>query len=461
MYSYGTPKTCLLTEAEGLHQFHRDLPPTPMWLYNGTFPGPTFVNQLGVPTVIRRINNLDPNYIGFGIPETSMHHHGGHQGPVDDGWPLDFIVPGQYRDHLIPNIVPDGDSNEWPSTLWYHDHTIDHTAGNVYHGLAGMSWHFDALDTGNENDKDPNKKPLRLPSGEYDIPLVFRDVALNQDGSLFFDQLNDKGQVGNLMTVNGKVAPYLKVARRKYRFRLLAGSMAREYLLSLSDGSPFQIIASDGGLLPAPVTATQLRMANAERYEIVVDFSRYPIGKQLTLDDFLVYSPTGDGNKPDGVSTVGNPLMLFVVDRDAPDNSRVPLKLRPLTPVKGVKIAATRDLVLHRTNGMWVINDTVWNPAVPMFKPKLGTFEIWNVSVKGGGWNHPLHIHQEFFRVLKRNGVAPAAHEAGRKDVILVWNDSPVQLLVGFRTYTGPYVFHCHNLGHEDMAMMAWYDVQP
>jgi len=430
-----------------------------MWLYNGTFPGPTMVQRYGQPTVLRRINKLDPNYVGFGLPETSMHHHGGHQGPVDDGWPLDFITPNQYRDHLFPNIVPAGDTNEWPSTLWYHDHTIDHTAGNVYHGLAGLSLHFDNLDKGNERDATGGN--LRLPSGYFDIPLVFRDVALNQDGSLYFDQLNDKGQVGNLLTVNGKVAPYLNVSRRKYRFRLLAGSMAREWLLGLSDGSEFHVIASDGGLLPAPAPVTELHQGNAERYEIIVDFSKYEIGTQITLNDYLVYG--GDGNKPEGVLDFGfgTPLMMFRVLRDAVDYSQMPDQLRPLTPVDQLPIAATRDIVLHRTNGMWVINGTPWNPLVPMFTPKVNTFEIWNVSVQGGGWNHPLHIHQEFFRILKRNGLAPRPHEAGRKDTVLLWNDSPCQLLVGFRTYTGPYVFHCHNLGHEDMAMMAWYDVQP
>jgi FtsP/CotA-like multicopper oxidase with cupredoxin domain len=455
-FAWGTPKIHELIEAEGKHRFHRDLPETDMWLYNGQFPGPTFINKLGVPTLIRRINNLNPVHTGFGMPETSLHHHGGHQAPVDDGWPLDFIHPNQYRDHLIPNIAPEGDQREWPSTLWYHDHTIDYTAGNVYRGLAGLSLHFDDIDSGNENDTNP--QALRLPSGQYDIPLVFRDVALNADGSLFFDQLNIKGQVGNLMTINGKIKPYLKVARRKYRFRILIGGMAREYRFQLSDKSPFQIIASDGGLLETPVTTNVLHQANAERYEIVVDFSRYQIGQQITLDDHVVQI---DGNKPEGFAAIGNPLLLFVVDGDAPDPSQVLPTLRPLPPIELNRVVATRRLVLGKKGGMWTINDKVWNPLKPLFRPKLNTFELWNVSVSGGGWNHPLHIHQEFFRILKRAGKTPPAHERGKKDVVLVNDKTPVQLYVGFRTFTGPYVFHCHNLGHEDLAMMGWYDVQP
>jgi FtsP/CotA-like multicopper oxidase with cupredoxin domain len=380
---------------------------------------------------------------------------------MDDGWPLDFILPGTYRDHLIPNIVPDNDSNEWPSTLWYHDHTIDYTASNVYRGLAGMSLHFDTLDSGNENDTNP--AALRLPSGAYDVPLVFRDVALNADGSLLFNQLDTKGQVGNLKTVNGKVKPFLKVQRRKYRFRLLAGSMAREWMFRIWKGTtriPFKIIASDGGLLPAPVQVTQHQMGNAERYEIIVDFTSFPAGTQITLNDHIMQS---DGNKPLGVSPTGDPLVLFVVEgaAPAPDPSRVPAVLRPLSPVDMTRVVATRSLELSQVGGIWTINGLPWNPNVPLFQPKLGSAEIWNVSVKGGGWDHPLHIHQEFFRILKRGGSTPQPWERGRKDVVLLSNTSACQLYVQFRTFTGPYVFHCHNLGHEDMAMMGWYNVIP
>jgi FtsP/CotA-like multicopper oxidase with cupredoxin domain len=324
-----------------------------------------------------------------------------------------------------------------------------------------MSLHFDDLDSGNENDTNP--AALRLPSGAYDVPLVFRDVALNADGSLLFNQLDTKGQVGNLKTVNGKVKPYLTVQRRKYRFRLLGGSLAREWMFRIWNGNvrvPFQIIASDGGLLPAPVTVTQHQQGNAERYEIVVDFSKFANGTQITLNDHLIQT---DGNKPVGVSATGEPLVLFRVvgAAAAPDPSRVPAVLRPLSPVDMTRVMATRTIELSQVGGFWTINGSPWNPNVPIFQPKLGSAEIWNVSVKGGGWDHPLHIHQEFFRILKRGGATPQAWERGRKDVVLLSNTSPVQLYVSFRTFTGPYVFHCHNLAHEDMAMMAWYNVIP
>jgi FtsP/CotA-like multicopper oxidase with cupredoxin domain len=125
------------------------------------------------------------------------------------------------------------------------------------------------------------------------------------------------------------------------------------------------------------------------------------------------------------------------------------------------RVVATRSLVLSQAGGIWTINGLPWNPNVPLFQPKLGSAEIWNVSVKGGGWDHPLHIHQEFFRILKRGGATPQAWERGRKDTVLLSNTTSCQLYVQFRTFTGPYVFHCHNLGHEDMAMMGWYNVIP
>lgn len=171
-FEYGTPKSYTLREQEACHQFHRDLPPTLMWTYNGTFPGPIIAHGLGTAATFRRINDLNPNYRGFGIVETVLHNHGGWQSPDDDGWPMDFIHPGEERYYLIPNQVPDNDRSHWAS-LWYHNHVADHTAGNVYSGLAGMVNQFDEVDSDNENDTNPIA--LRLPSGAHDIPLVLGD----------------------------------------------------------------------------------------------------------------------------------------------------------------------------------------------------------------------------------------------------------------------------------------------
>ena len=453
-YEYGNPNYYILREQEALHSFHRDLPQTQMWTYNGTFPGPALVHYRGKPTAVRRINDLNPNYRGFGIVETVLHHHGGWQDPVDDGWPMDFITPGTYKDYLIPNQTQEDERSYWASTLWYHDHMADHSSGNVYHGLAGVALQFDDVDSDNENDTNP--QALRLPSGQYDVPLVFNDYILNQDGSLFFDQMEDKGQIGNLFCVNGKVQPYVRVAARKYRFRLLCASQARHYNLSLSNKASFHLIASDGGLLEAPLETKSVYMAPGERYEIIVDFSRYPVGTQLALINDVDQK---DGNKPDSVGRVAIPQVLFVVDRQAEDPSLLPAVLQHIPSPRLDTVVATRRLVFHRRNGAWQINDRFWDPERPLFACKLNTAERWTIAVGGGGWHHPFHLHVENFRVLSRNGRLPPVHERGRKDVLNLPGGQEAEIFVEFHKYVGRYTVHCHNLGHEDLAMMGWVNV--
>ncbi len=458
MYSFGQPNLVVLEEKEALHQFHPDIPPTLMWTYNGTFPGPTIVHRLGQSTCIRRINSLDPNYSGFGIIKTVLHHHGGWQAPIDDGWPLDYILPGQSRDYLIPNILPVADDRSyWGSTLWYHDHVADHTAGNVYHGLAGMVQQFDAFDSDNEN--DPSPSALRLPSGQYDVPLAFSDYILNTDGSLFFDQLEDKGQAGNLFVVNGKIQPYFNVAARKYRFRLLIASQGRHYEFYLSNNAPFQVIASDGGLLESPVTMRRLYMVPGERYEIIVDFSGYPLGTQIALMNDLFHA---DGNKPEEIR-VPQPQLLFVVDRNAPDPSQVPQRLSVIEPPDVSNVVATRRIEFDRRNGGWQINRRFWDPTRPLFTAKANTTERWSLVAGGGGWHHPFHVHIDSVRILSRNR-RPAAvplHERGRKDVVNVPGGQQAEVLMKIHSYTGRYMLHCHNPAHEDLYMMGFVDVRP
>ncbi len=455
-YQYGTPAYYVLREQEAFHQFHRDLPPTLMWTYNGTFPGPCLVHWRGKATAVRRINDLNPAHRGFGLTETVLHHHGGWQDPVDDGWPTDYITPGNYKDYLIPNQIPEGERSYWASTLWYHDHLADHTSANVYRGLAGLSLQFDDVDSDNESDTNP--AALRLPSGQYDIPLAFNDYLLNRDGSLYFDQMEDEGQIGNLFCVNGKVQPFLRVAARKYRFRLLCASQARHYNLSLSNKAPFHVIASDGGLLPAPVQVTSIYMVPGERYEIVVDFSRYPVGTQLALINDVDQT---DGNKPKSIGGVALPQLLFVVDRNAPDPSRLPSTLQVIPQPELSTVVATRRLEFHRRNGGWQINDRFWDPDRPLFTCRLHTAERWIIAAKGGGWHHPFHMHVENFRVLSRNGRVVPPQERGRKDVLNLPGGDEAEIYIEFHKFAGKYTVHCHNLGHEDLAMMGWVNVIP
>jgi FtsP/CotA-like multicopper oxidase with cupredoxin domain len=463
------------------HSFHPELPTQTMWGYDGLLPGPTFVARYTEPIVVRIFNELPAASVGFGSPEISTHLHNLHCGSENDGFPGDYFsptkagptmtAPGKYKDHLYPNCYAgydqypqtDGDPREALGTLWYHDHRLDFTAQNVYKGLAGFYLLFDELDSGNENDPNPNA--LRLPSGvgRYDIPLLIQDRQFDSGGYLAFDQFETDGLLGDKMCVNGKVQPYFSVERRKYRFRLLNASVSRFYefyLTSNNTDQSFTYIANDGNLLPKPLTLRKIRIAPAERGDLVIDFSAYPLGSKLYIVNKLEQL---SGRGPSGrILAPGTQIMRFDVDADPaqPDASQVPALLRELPPINLAEVVRVRTWRFDRLNGVWSVNGKIFDTFTPAAAPKKGSAEIWVLRVQGD-WTHPVHIHFEEGRILSRNGVAPPLHEQGRKDVFSVRGEEEVRVFLRFRDYVGKYVMHCHNLIHEDHAMMVRWDIEP
>ena len=247
------------------HSFHPELPLNRLWGYNGMVPGPTFVatsvsfpppGTTGHPQLVRFFNDLPDNApLGIGEPITAIHRHGGFQNPEDDGYPLDTFCFGESRDYYYPNRPDSGFRQNEHSTNWYHDHAIDITAENVYRGLAGFYIYQNELDTGDE------ATGLRLPSnkfkggdvGPFDIGLVIQDRLFDRDGHLVYNSFDHDGFLGDKFLVNGVIQPFLRVARRKYRFRFLDGSNARFYEFFLSSGQSFVQIGSDDKLLPHPL----------------------------------------------------------------------------------------------------------------------------------------------------------------------------------------------------------------
>lgn len=465
---------------EAWHSFHPELPTQTIWGFDGITPGPTFVAHYGEPIIVRIHNQLPPNTVGYGSPEITTHLHNLHTPSESDGFPGDYFSttkygpgmtePGSFRDHHYVNVCagydqyPDtnGDPREALGTLWYHDHRMDFTAANVYRGLVGMYLLFDDIDSGNE--LDPNPYALRLPSGVgvYDIPLVFHDKAFDSSGYAVFNQFETDGFLGNKFLVNGKIQPYFNVARRKYRFRMLDASQSRFYeffLVYNNSDQNFLHIANDGNLLPAPINTKSLRIAPAERGDIVIDFSKYPIGSQLFLVNRLSQI---SGRGPAGLVSPGTQILRFDVSREAParDYSRVPSTLRVLPPINYAKVVKQRTFRFERENEVWVVNGRIFDPDTPMVKVKLGTAEIWTLQGKGA-WHHPVHIHFEEGRILSRNGLPPAPHERGRKDVYVLAPGDELRIYLQFRDMVGRYVTHCHNTVHEDHAMMMRWDIEP
>jgi FtsP/CotA-like multicopper oxidase with cupredoxin domain len=438
------------------HQFHRDLPFNVLWGYDGKIPGPTIIANAGTPQLIRFVNDLVDDG-GIGEPITAIHRHGGFQAPEDDGYPLDTFCSGESRDYYYPNPSPTDTPRERFSVNWYHDHAIDITGPNVYRGLSGFYLHRNDLDTG----KEPN--PLGLPGDPFDIGLVIQDRLFDRNGRLVYDTFDHNGFIGDKFCVNGKVQPFLNVSGRKYRFRILNGSNARVYQLFLSNGAPFLVVGTDSDLLEHAVTVQSVRVAPAERVDVVVDFENAP--SETYLVNRLQQT---DGRKPDGLVSPGTQLLQFRVGPNA-DDSTVTVKdgsplvtfiEHPTDLLKQVKVQRTFEL--ERSEGAWVVNGRFFDENRSDARPKLGAPEIW-IFKSGGGWVHPVHVHLSTFFVLSRDGKQPPVLERGKKEVFLVGGDvgQEVRILGKFEGFTGRYVFHCHNIEHEDMRMMAQFDVQP
>jgi len=453
------PRFHQLRVQEAPHTFHPDLPPSSVWGYvgdatNGNLvtPGPTLVTRVGQSAVVRVQNELPANHRGFGVPNMAMHRHGGFQASEDDGFPEDLFSPGQSRDYVYEGLREDMD-REAAGTLWYHDHCVDFTGANVYRGLAAFNVQFDGRDSGDETDPDPNA--LRLPSGAFDVGIVLQDRLFGFDGQLLYDQLAHDGFLGDTMVVNGVVQPFLRVKRRKYRFRFLNGANARFFEIALSTGQPLVQIATEGGLLERPLERRSILIGMAERVEVVVDFSAYPAGSEIVLENRCKQD---DGRGPDGTTAFGTPLLKFIVDGPADDPSVVSPMLRSPAPPPMDPIIRRREFEFNRRNGAWAINGYLWDGDRVLADPRLDETETWILRNNSGGWWHPIHIHLTFFDIVRRNGAPPPPHEQARKDTVVLGPNDEVEIRVRFRRYRGRFVFHCHNIEHEDMAMMARFD---
>lgn len=462
-------------------------PPQPIWGYEGhtpgvTSPGPTLHARYGQSIICRIRNELPQNHMGFGSPEISTHLHNMHTPSESDGFASDFYsatqrgltltAPGWFNDHFYPNLYAGfdelggrGDAREALGSLFYHDHTDGVTAPNVLKGLFGHYMIFDDLDTGDET------TGLRLPSGAFDYPLSFSDKRFDSGGRLTFDELNPEGVLGDKIVVNGKIEPVLRVARRKYRLRLLNVGPARFYEFALQNTGattvyPYTQISADGNLLPAPIAnVLRLRLAPAERADIVVDFARFPLNTTLYLVNQLTQVDT---RRPGVLQAPGTRVLKFIVDRPAPapDLSVVQSVLRPLRPLpSAAELAAlpVRTWIFARNSGMWDVNGQYFDALTPRATIARGSTEIWEFVNPDNGWQHPIHVHFEEGRILSKsvNGVnVPlAVNERGRKDVFVLGERMTMRVLLRFRDFTGKYTMHCHNLTHEDHAMMVRFDI--
>jgi spore coat protein A, manganese oxidase len=416
-------------------------------------PGPTIYVDQGRPAVVRQMCELPERHPELGYQVwTSTHLHGSCSLPEYDGYASDTTNPGQGKDYHYPNTQD-------ARTLWYHDHGVHITATNAYMGLAAQYIMH-----------DPIERALPIPHEPYDVPLVLKDVMFHETGELLIDDNNQSGIYGDVILVNGVPWPKMQVEPRKYRFRVLNASVSRSYDLSLDTGEPLYVIGTDGGLMPHPQPCAHVKVAMAERYEIVIDFAKYKPGQQVVLKN------TSPKNNIDYDTT--GVVMAFEVGGvlHDPRNNEIPYDLNPnmnvmgLDPVKDVSKDArgnpiVRNIRFERKNGHWTVNGQTWEDVVnsgydlTIANPKPGDVEIWELENPGGGWFHPVHIHLVDFKVLDRNGRAPEPYELGPKDVVYVGESEKVRVMMRFENQVGKYMMHCHNLVHEDHDMMVQFEV--
>jgi FtsP/CotA-like multicopper oxidase with cupredoxin domain len=481
-----------LTMKESGVKLHPDYAPTTVWAFDGSLPGPLIQAKYGEPIMVRFHNHL-PSVTkpqAFGIAEMSTHLHNAHTPSESDGNPVNYfnsindpnqVNPHGFKDQHYPNVYAGytargdlvGDPREALSSLWYHDHHLDFTAQNVYKGMFGCYNLFDDKDTGDET------TGLRLPSGQYDIPIMFSDPLFDPDCQLVFDLFNLDGILGDKLAANGAIQPTLDVDKRRYRFRLYAPGPSRWWEFALYDGKnflPFWQVSSDGNLLPQAIQVSSVRLSVAERADIIVDFSKITASRLYLvnrLDQVNGRGPTGK------ILTPGNPIIQINIGKAAPDYSRDPadaklgvFKMRDLPDTDFLALQAraakakTRTFRFERGNGAWMVNGRFFDENVVSAAVPQESEEVWVIQNPGGSWRHPVHIHFEEHRVLSRNGVVPkpnsqanACVDFARKDVIQLNDNEEVRVFMRFRDMKGRYVMHCHNVVHEDHAMMVRWDI--
>ena len=398
------------------------------------------------------------------LPETSIiHWHGLHIPANMDGHPQYVIDNGQ-------TYVYEFEVRNRAGMYWYHPHPHGRTGSQVYAGMAGLF-----LVSDDEEDA------ANLPSGEYDIPLVLQDRTFKEDGQLSYmsNGMMDMmmGTLGDEMLVNGKPDATLPVATRAYRLRFLNGSNSRIYKLGWEDGTPFTVIGTDGGLLEKPVERPYLTLAPAERVEIWVDFNGRSLGSEMKL----ISQPFTAGEIRGGQF----PILTVKVEREATDNVSLPAQLS--TPafhdVSESERTRTVELMMDMGVGSWTLNGRVFEMTAVTEDEivQMGAIETWeyrnDVASSGGGMGmmnmtlpHPIHMHGEQFQVISReinddgkagwDTLSEGFVDEGWKDVVLVMPGERVKVLRRFGDYAGLYLYHCHNLEHEDMGMMRNFEVR-
>jgi len=452
---------------------------------DGSYLGPILRVQKGQKLRIRFKNQL---------PEKSIvHWHGMHVPEKYDGHPKDVIENGE-------TYIYEFEIMNRAGTYWFHPHPHGRTGPQVYNGLAGM-----LIVSDDEEEK------LNLPKGKFDIPIVIQDRAFDEDNQLLY--LNrgrmDKmmGFLGNQIFINGRPDKTLSLKSGSiYRLRLLNASNSRFYKLGWSDGTPLTVIGIDGSLLEKPRSMPYMMLGVAERVDIWLDLKDKPKGTELTLKS-LSFSAgmmsMGMMGQMRSNLPLGSEYDVLTISLDESGNNSfiLPEKLivfNKIDPSEAINVKNPRTFKFFMQRMQWTINGRTWEETEVAGEEivKLNTTEIWQLVNSGGGMMgnggmmggkgmmgnggmmnggmmqmpHPIHIHQVQFNILERdtsdmdpevwNSVREGFIDDGWQDTVLLMPGMKIKIIMRFEDFKGLFLYHCHNLEHEDMGMMRNYKIE-
>jgi len=407
------------------------------------------INQsyLGPTLIFNKGDLLQMNVTNLLNDTSTMHWHGMHVAPEDDGGPHTKILPDS-------TWSPDFEVLDEATTFWYHPHLHSKTAEQVYWGAAGMIIV-----------RDPNEASLSLPRsyGIDDFPVIVQDKTFDAANQFMFANLSDTTMV------NGTLSPYLEVPAQMIRLRLLNASTQRAYNFGFPPTIPVFLIGTDGGLLETPLSINRILMSPGERTEIVVDFSGQVaqnfllMANNSEMADGISGAPLGPGGGP-GNPLDGNnfPVMEFrVVPANANPVTVLSQNLNTFNVPSMQDVDRTRIKIMDAdTSGFpFLINSTPFNHLYINDTVLLGDTEVWKIY-NNTNIAHPFHIHDVQFFVTELNGGPPPPYLRGRKDVILSIPGDSLTFITVFEDHadsTIPYMYHCHNLFHEDAGMMGQF----
>ncbi len=436
---------------------------------NGSYLGPTLHFTRGDQVSLNVSNSL--------TEATTLHWHGLHIPAAVDGGPHQIIQPGA-------SWNPQFTIDQRAGTFWYHSHLEKSSGEQVYKGLAGMIII-----------EDETKGALSLPNeyGVDDLPVIVQDRRFNEDGSFRYIRMHRDvmtGMYGDRLLVNGGLNPVFSATRQKLRLRLLNAANARSFSFAFSDGRSFQIIASDGGLLEAPIQANTVVLAPAERAEIVLDLSSGAAVQLLGLP-LAASSPfAAQGMMQRMIASGLESTVVLSIEPDSrlETSDPVPAALASFERYQTVDAVRQRDFKLSMVmgmgmgggmmanrstggnrgagmaggNGNFSINDKVMDMDVINERIAVGSLELWQIS-NDSMMTHPFHVHHGQFQLIGRNGIPPVGIELGEKDTIKVAPGETLQFLMKFDRFADPdhaYMYHCHILEHEDNGMMGQFTVE-